>query len=75
MLADVEHDRSILLEWFYDKFMTLSTDKYHLLVSGHKHKHMFVSLSDETIWEENKVKLLVILIDWNQTFDDNSKIT
>ena len=74
-LTYVEHDNLILLEWFHDNLMTLNTDKCHLLCSGHKHEHMFASLSDETIWEENKVKPLIILIDWNQTFDDNSKIT
>ena len=74
VLTDVEHDSSILLEWFRDNFMTLNADKCHLLFSGHKHEHMFASLSDETIWEENAVKLLGILIDSNLTFNDHLKI-
>ena len=73
-MTDVEHDSSILLEWFRDNFMTLNADKCHLLFSGHKHEHMFASLSDETIWEENAVKLLGILIDSNLTFNDHLKI-
>ena len=51
-LTYVEHDSLILLEWFHDNLMTLNADKFHLLCSGHKHEHMFASLSDETIWEE-----------------------
>ena len=74
MLADVEHDTSILLERFRDIFMTLNADKCHLLFSGHKHEHMFASLADETIWEENAVKLLGIWIDSNLTLNDHLKI-
>ena len=48
-LTYVEHDSLILLEWFHDNLMTLNADKFHLLCSGHKHEHMFASLSDETI--------------------------
>ena len=71
VLTDAEFDSSILLEWFRDNFMALTADKYHLLFSGHKHEHMFASLSDETLWEENAVKLLGILICSNLTFDDH----
>ena len=74
MLTDVEHDSTILLEWFRDNFMTLNADKCHLLFSGHRHEQMFASLSDETIWEENAVKLLGILIDSNLTFNDHLKV-
>ena len=74
VLTDVEHDSTILLEWFRDNFMTLNADKCHLLFSGHKHEQMFASLSDETIWEENAVKLLGILIDSNLTFNDHLKV-
>ena len=35
---------------------------------------MFASLSDETIWEENAVKLSRILIDSNLTFNDHLNI-
>ena len=48
--------------------MTLKVDGCHL------NEHMFVSLSDETIWEENAVKLLRILIDSDLTFNDHLKI-
>ena len=54
--------------------MTLNVDRCQLLFSGHKHEHMFASLSDETIWEENPLKLLGILIDSNLTFNNRLKI-
>ena len=73
VLTDVEHDSTILLEWFRDNFMTLNADKCHLLFSGHKHEQMFASLSDETIWKENLIILLRILIHSNLTFHDHFK--
>ena len=33
----IEHDCTILLEWFRDNFMTLNASKCHLLVSRYKH--------------------------------------
>ena len=47
MLTDIEHDSSILLEWFRDNLMTLNVDKCQILFSGHKYEHMRTSLSDE----------------------------
>ena len=74
VLTDVEHDSSILLEWFRDNFMTLNADKCHLLLSGHKREHMFASLFGETIWEENAVKLFGIFIDSDLMCNDHLKI-
>ena len=54
--------------------MTPNANKCHLLFSGHKHDHMFASLSDESIWEENAVKSLGISIDSDLTFNDHLKI-
>ena len=36
LMIDVEHDCSLLVEWFRDNYLTLNADKCHLLVSGHK---------------------------------------
>ena len=35
-VTNVEHDCAILVKRFRDNFMTLNTEKFHLLVSGHK---------------------------------------
>ena len=34
----VEHDCSLLVEWFRDNYLTLNADKCHFLVSGHKYE-------------------------------------
>ena len=45
-MEDVEHDCSILVEWFRDNYLTLNADKCHLLVSGFKYKAMYPSVGD-----------------------------
>jgi len=51
--------------------MKLNTDKCHLLVSGHKHEHIFVKVGEDTIWESNKVKLLGVTIENELKFDEH----
>ena len=68
-MIDVEHDYSILVEWFRDNFLTLNTDKCHLMVSGHKEEAMYASVGDALLWEEHSVKLLGLFIDSKLTFD------
>ena len=67
-MTNVEHDCSILVEWFRDNFMTLNAEKCHLLVSGHKNELMFAKVGDAIILEECVAKLLGILIDSNLSF-------
>ena len=74
-MTNVEHDCAILVEWFCDNFMTLNTEKCHLLVSGIKDELMFAKVGDATIWEECVAKLLGILIDSDLTFNDHVKMT
>ena len=69
VMIDVEHDCTILVEWFRDNFLTLNADKCHLIVSGHKEEAMYASVGDALIWEENSVKLLGLFIDSKLTFD------
>ena len=45
-MIDVEHDCTILVEWFCDTFLTLNADKCHLIVSGHKVEAMFALVGD-----------------------------
>ena len=49
--------------------MKLSTDKYHLVVSGYKHEQVWANMGKDLIWESNDVKLLGITIDSNLKFD------
>ena len=57
-MIDVEHDCTILVDWFRDDFLTLIADKCHLIISGHKEEAMYASVGDALLWEENSVKLL-----------------
>ena len=55
--------------------MTLNADKYHLLFLDTNTSICLHHYPDDTIWEENAVKLLGISIDSNNlTFNDHLKI-
>ena len=74
VMEDVEHDCSILVEWFRDNYLTLNADKCHLLVSGFKYEAMYASVGDALLWEENSVKLLGLFIDSELSFNNHVKI-
>ena len=38
--------------------MKLNTDKYHLLVAGHKFEHTLVRVVPDKTWEDHSAKLL-----------------
>lgn len=44
------------------------TDKWHLLISGHKYEHEWTQIGTNMVWEENQVKLLGITM-YKITFD------
>ena len=69
VMEDVEHDCSILVEWFRDNYLTLNADKCHLLVSGFKYEAMYASVGDALLWEENSVKLLGLFTDSELSFN------
>ena len=74
VIGNVEHDCSVLVEWFRDNYMTLNAIKCHLLVSGLKDEHICASVGDAKIWEESSAKLLGILIDSNLSFHSHVKM-
>ena len=53
VMMDVEHDNSVVLEWFRDNYLSLNADKCYLLVSGYKYDAMYASVGDALLWEEN----------------------
>ena len=67
-MIDVEHACTILVEWFRDNFLTLNSDKCHLIVSGHKEEAMYASVGDALLWVENSVKSPGLFIDSNLPF-------
>ena len=45
-LINIEHDCTLLVEWFRDNFMTLNASKCHLLIAGYRDEFMFASVED-----------------------------
>ena len=74
VMADVENDCSILVEWFHDNYLTLNVEKCHLIVTGFRYEAMYASVGDALLWEEDSVKLLGLLIDSDLTFDGHVKM-
>ena len=42
VLTQLEECSELVIAWFQNNYMTLNTDKCHLLVAGHKFKHTLV---------------------------------
>ena len=56
-MTDIDHDCSILVEWFRDNHLTLNAEKCHLIFSCYKYELMYAKFGDALLWEENSVKL------------------
>ena len=62
-MKNVKDDRKTLVTWFKDIFSTLNAEKWHLLSKGDRVAQMFSWVHGCTLWDEDSVKLLGILID------------
>ena len=51
VMVDIEHDSTILVKWFRDKFLTLNANKCHLIVSRHKEEAMCAPVEDALFGE------------------------
>ena len=71
LINRLEHDSALAVGWFENSFIKLNQDKYHLLVSGHKHEIVWAKIGKTKIWESNKQKLFGAVIDGNLNFDEN----
>ena len=69
LLMHLEHDSALAVCWFENNYMTLSTDKCHLIISGNKYKSLWADIGNDRIWESNYVKLLGISIGRSLKFD------
>ena len=49
VILDIENDCFLLVEWFFDNYLTLDADKFYLLVSCQKYKAMYASVGDALI--------------------------
>ena len=52
-MMDIEHNCSILIEWFQDNHLTLHAERCHLIVSGYKYEVMYAKVGDGLLCEEN----------------------
>ena len=45
LLINLEHDSTLLVQWFEENYMKLNKEKCHLLVSGHKYEHIWIKIN------------------------------
>ena len=69
LINRLEHDSLLATEWFENNDMKINPEKFHLLVSGHKHENIWARIGQTKIWESRKQKLLVLEIDGSLDFD------
>ena len=55
VLEKLEENSEFGVTWFEKKYMTLNTDKRHLIASRTKYEHVWVKLVKDKIWESNNV--------------------
>ena len=71
LMRPLEHDILIVNEWFESNYMKVNGDKCHLLISGHKHEHMWVKVGNSRIWESESEKILGVTIDRELKFEEH----
>ena len=71
LLINLEHDSTLLVQWFEENYMKLNKEKCHLLVSGHKYEHIWIKINNYMIWENKNVKFLGVNIDSELKFNDH----
>ena len=71
LMRRLDHDIRIVNEWFESNYMKVNGDKCHLLISGHKHEHMWVKVGSSRIWESESEKILGVTIDRELKFEEH----
>ena len=71
LMRRLEHDILIVNEWFESNYMKVNGDKCHLLISGHKHEHMWDKVGSSRIWESESAKILGVTIDRELKFEEH----
>ena len=60
LIKKLELDSILAIEWFESNYMKLNQEKFHFIMSGHKHVYVFAKICQKLIWEERNVKILVV---------------
>ena len=64
VIARLENDSNIIIQWFADNYMKMNTDKCHLLILGrNSNQQMRVNVGDSVIENTEEEKLLGVVID------------
>ena len=64
VIARLENDSSIIIQWFADDFMKLNTDKCHFLrQSRNSNQQVTVNVGDSVIENTEEERLLGVVID------------
>ena len=70
VIARLENDSSIIIQWFADNFMKLNTDKCHLLILGrNSNQQITVNVGDSVIENTEEETLLGVVIDKRLNFE------
>ena len=69
VLNELERNSYIAIDWFQNIYIIMNSEKWHLLVTGHKFEQIWAKIGTDLIWESNSVKLLGIAIDNHFIFD------
>ena len=69
LLVCLEHDTTLTVCWFESNYMTLNTDKCHIIISGNKYESPWMNIGNDEIWESNNVKLSGVIIDRDLRFN------
>ena len=75
VIARLENDSSIIIQWFANNFMKLNTDKCHLLILGrNSNQHITVNVGDSVIENTEEEKLPGVVIDTRLTSETHSML-
>ena len=69
VLHKLESNADNAIQWFQKNRMKMNPDKCNLLIAGHKWEHVWATVGDTKIWENDRVKLLGVTIDNKLRFD------
>ena len=70
VIARLENDSSITIQWFADNFTNLNTNKCHLRILGRSsHQKVKVNVGDSIITNSEEEKLLGVVIDKRLSFE------
>ena len=71
VISQLEEYSQVAINWFENSYMKMNSDKYHLLISGHKHEQIWAKIGNDKIWETRYVELLGVTIDNELKFDEH----